>query len=46
MDIFVDHDQRFKELLREFFADFLHLFFADWAKRFDLTRIDWLDQEL
>ncbi len=46
MDIFVDHDQRFKELLREFFADFLHLFFGEWAKRFDLTRIDWLDQEL
>ena len=41
-----DHDQRFKTVIREFFADFLNLFFADWAKRLDLTRIEWLTQEL
>ncbi len=41
-----DHDQRFKVLIREFFADFMRLFFATWASRFDFTEIDWLDQEL
>ena len=41
-----DHDQRFKAIIREFFADFLNLFFADWAKRLDLTTIEWLEQEL
>jgi hypothetical protein len=41
-----DHDQRFKVLLREFFAEFLHLFFPAWAGRFDLTRITWLEQEV
>lgn len=46
MDIPHDHDQRFKELLKEFFADFLHLFFGQFARRFDLTHIDWLDKEL
>lgn len=41
-----DHDQRFKTIIREFFADFLTLFFADWAARLDLARIEWLEQEL
>lgn len=41
-----DHDQRFKALIREFFAEFLELFFENWAKRFDLTTIEWLDKEL
>jgi hypothetical protein len=41
-----DHDQRFKALIREFFADFLRLFFDDWARRFDLTSVEWLDTEL
>lgn len=41
-----DHDQRFKELLREFFPDFLGLFFADWAARFDLSAVEWLEKEL
>ncbi len=41
-----DHDQRFKALLREFFADFLNLFFKDWADRLDLSRVQWLEQEL
>lgn len=42
----MDHDQRFKSLIREFFADFLRLFFADWAARFDLSSVEWLDKEL
>src|SRR3982751_2996895 len=42
----MDHDQRFKTLIREFFADFLRLFFADWAARFDLDRVEWLDKEV
>jgi len=41
-----DHDQRFKAILREFFADFLNLFFAKWAERLDLSRVEWLEQEL
>jgi hypothetical protein len=41
-----DHDQRFKNLIREFFADFLELFFAEWAARFDCTRVEWLDKEV
>lgn len=42
----MDHDQRFKTLIREFFADFLGLFFAEWAARFDLRAIEWLDKEV
>lgn len=42
----VDHDQRFKTLIRVFFAEFLRLFFAQWAERFDLSSIEWLDKEL
>ena len=42
----MEHDQRFKTLLRTFFADFLRLFFAQWAARFDLSRIEWLDKEV
>jgi hypothetical protein len=41
-----DHDQRFKVLLREFFVEFLRLFFPQWAARFDFSRIDWLDKEV
>jgi hypothetical protein len=42
----VDHDQRFKALIREFFADFLQLFFASWAAKFDLSAVEWLDTEM
>jgi hypothetical protein len=42
----MDHDQRFKTLLRHFYADFLRLFFADWAARLDLSKVEWLDKEL
>jgi hypothetical protein len=41
-----DHDQRFKTLLHEFFAEFVDLFFHDWAERFDFTGLTWLDQEV
>jgi hypothetical protein len=41
-----DHDQRFKELIREFFPDLLRLFFPVWAGRFDFTTVEWLDKEL
>lgn len=40
----MDHDQRFKTLIREFFNDFLLLFFADWAARLDLSSVEWLDK--
>ena len=46
MDEYRDHDQRFKAMIREFFADFLRLFFADWAARFDLNHVEWLDKEV
>jgi hypothetical protein len=42
----LDHDQRFKSLIREFFAEFLRLFFAVWAARFDFNAIEWLDKEM
>ncbi len=41
-----DHDQLFKEVIREFFPDFLRLFFPDQAARFDLSQVHWLDKEL
>src|ERR1019366_1513648 len=41
-----DHDQRFKNLIREFFAEFLLLFFAQWAQRLDCSQVEWLDKEV
>jgi hypothetical protein len=41
-----DHDQRFKLLLHEFFAEFFRLFFPQWADRFDFDHIEWLDKEV
>ena len=41
-----EHDQRFKTLIREFFAELLALFFARWAAMLDFTRMEWLDKEL
>jgi hypothetical protein len=41
-----DHDQRFKTLIREFFAEFLQLFFAQWAARLDCSQIEWLNKEV
>lgn len=42
----MDHDQRFKKLLQEFFAEFLQLFFPNHAATFDFTRVEWLEKEL
>jgi hypothetical protein len=42
----VDHDQRFKSLLKAFFAEFFQAFFSAWADRFDFARVDWLEQEV
>ena len=42
----MDHDQRFKTLISAFFDDFLRLFFAEWAARLDLSRVEWLDTQL
>lgn len=41
-----DHDQRFKTLIQEFFADFLALFFTEWAERLDCAAVEWLHQEV
>ncbi len=41
-----DHDQRFKSLLKEFFAEFFQTFFPAWATRFDFSSVDWLEQEV
>ena len=41
-----DHDQRFKTVIREFFVEFLQLFFKDWAEDMDLTQLEWLDKEV
>src|SRR5713101_3453276 len=42
----MDHDQRFKHLLREFFREFMELFFPAQAARLDFTAVEWLDKEL
>jgi hypothetical protein len=42
----VEHDQRFKVLLREFLGEFLALFFPEIFPHLDLTRTEWLHQEL
>lgn len=40
------HDARFKQLLKEFFTDFMQLFFADWLDEIDLSELTWLEQEI
>jgi hypothetical protein len=40
----MDHDQRFKELIKTFFGDFLRLFFAEWAVRLDVDSVTWLEE--
>jgi hypothetical protein len=42
----VDHDQRFKTLLKAFLAEFFQVFFPAWADRFDFARVNWLEQEV
>jgi hypothetical protein len=42
----MDHDQRFKALIRDFFPDFLTLFFPTISARLDLSSVEWLDTEM
>ena len=42
----MDHDQRFKVLLKESLREFLALFFPQWLPVLDLSRAEWLHQEL
>src|SRR5262245_47562522 len=42
----MDHDQRFKTLIKIFFADFLRLFFAAWAARLNCDAVEWFDTEI
>lgn len=42
----MDHDQRFKTLIREFFDWYFELFFEPWARRFDFSEVEWLDKEM
>ena len=42
----IDHDQRFKSLIQEFFGEFLQLFFTVWAERLNCSAVEWLDKEV
>ena len=42
----MDHDQRFKTLIKVFFQEFLLLFFKDWAARLNVAAVEWLDKEV
>ncbi|CAN5131015.1 DUF4351 domain-containing protein [soil metagenome] len=42
----MDHDQRFKELIRTFFGLFLQLFFKEWFDRLDTSAVEWIDKEV
>lgn len=42
----MDHDQRFKALIKTFFQEFLLLFFGPWAERLDAAAVEWLDKEI
>jgi hypothetical protein len=42
----VDHDQRFKEMLREFFREFIELFFPAWVERIEFESLEWMTQEV
>jgi hypothetical protein len=42
----MDHDQRFKTLLEEFFPELFELFWPDLARRLDFARRTWLKQEV
>src|SRR4051812_9131256 len=41
-----DHDQRLKVAVRAFIGELLALRLPDWAERFDLVGIEWLEQEV
>jgi hypothetical protein len=42
----MDHDQRFKTLIKAFFTEFLLLFFASWARRLNTADVEWFDKEV
>jgi hypothetical protein len=42
----MDHDQRFKEMLRQFFREFIALFFPEWVERIEFDSLEWLMQEV
>lgn len=42
----MDHDQRFKVLLKEFFRECFLLFFPAWMDRFDFANVTWLDKQM
>ena len=42
----LDHDQRWKALLREFVGDFFRGFFPEWAELLDFSHVEWLDKEV
>lgn len=42
----MEHDQRFKVLLKEFLREFLCLFFPDLLPHVDLAQVTWLHQEI
>ena len=42
----MDHDQRFKSMIREFFPEFMQLFLPTWATQFDFASAKWLEQEV
>jgi hypothetical protein len=41
-----EHDQRFKQLLREFLPEFVQLFFPQRAQHLDFSHVEWLDKEI
>jgi hypothetical protein len=42
----MDHDQRFKTLIKTFFQEFLLMFFFPWAERLNAAAVEWLDKEI
>ena len=42
----MDHDQRFKSMIREFFPEFMQLFLPEWAVQFDFASTECLEQEV
>lgn len=42
----VDHDRLFKELIQNFFAEFMQLFFPHIHEHIDYTKLQFLSQEV
>ena len=41
----IDHDQIFKTLLKEFFAEFMQLFLPEIAEKIDFSKVEFLEKE-